>query len=221
MIEDAAPVSVRRGYLSRLSVRERRAYGSTSHHEGNTLMSGITSKDISGPTTRPTAPLIPGPIEGSAIVFIGMIISVAFWIIGARWTIDGIIVIYNGFLTFLHVPTLAPMPPSWETYGKLCIIPVAISAVEWFAPFKRTNGVWYFSAFPNWLVWFAVMFFDWYTTYVGLSVDPGTNAPSIMRQIATNALLSGLLSAILTMGPEWLARGMINLFNTVFGIKRK
>jgi len=184
-------------------------------------MSGVTPKDISGPTTRPTAPLIPGPIEGSAVVFIGMIISFAFWIIGARWTIDGLIILYNGFLTFLHVPTLAPMPPSWETYAKLCVIPVAISAVEWFAPFKRTDGVWYFSNMPHWLVWCGIFLFDWYTTYVGLSVDPGTGAPMIMRQIAASAILSGLFAAALTGGPEWLARGMINLLKLVFGTKRK
>jgi len=184
-------------------------------------MSGVTPKETSGPTTRPTAPLIPGPIEGSAVVFIGMIISASVWLIGARWTIDGLVVLYNGFLTFFHIPTLAPMPPAWDTYGKLCVIPIAISLVEWFAPFKRTNGVWYFSHTPHWLVWLTVGLFDFYTTYLGIGVAPDDNSPTIMHQIAASTLLSGLLSAALTAGPEWLARGMIDLFKAVFGIKRK
>ena len=184
-------------------------------------MSGVTPKNISGPTTRPTAPLVPGPIEGSAVVFIGMIISFAFWLIGARWTIDGIIVIYNWFQTFFHASALAPMPPSWETYGKLFVIPIAISLVEWFAPFKRTDGVWYFSNTPHWLVWCGIFLFDFYTTYVGIGVTSSDGTPTIMRQISANTLLSVLLAFALTGGPEWLARGMINLLKAVFGIKRK
>ena len=184
-------------------------------------MSGVTPKETSGHTTRPTAPLIPGPIEGSAVVFIGMIISFAFWLIGARWTIDGLVVIYNWFQTFFHASTLAPMPPSWDTYGKLFVVPIAISLVEWFAPFKRTHGVWYFSNTPHWLIWGGIFLFDWYTTFMGLSVDPGADAPTIMRQIAASTLPSVLLAATLTIGPEWMARGMIDLFKAVFGIKRK
>jgi len=184
-------------------------------------MSGVTPKETSGPTTRRTAPLIPGPIEGSAVVFIGMIISASVWLIGARWTIDGIVVLYNWFLTFFHASALSPMSPSWDTYGKLFVVPIAFSLVEWFAPFKRTAGVWYFSNTPHWLIWFTVMIFDFYTTYVGIGVTPGNESPTIVRQVATSTVLSVMLAAALTIGPEWIARGMVDLFKAIFGIKRK
>jgi hypothetical protein len=181
----------------------------------------VTSKNISEPTTRRNAPLEPGGFSGFSIGFVGMLISAVIWVLGARWTVDGLIVMFNGVLRFLNMSYQAPIPPAFLVYAILCPLPLIFSLVEWRIPFKRVDAVWQFAKPGAWVVWIAVGLFDWYTTYLGLGVDPGTEAPTIMRQLAASSVLRGVLSAVLTAGPEWLARSMWDQLVYVFTGKRK
>ena len=184
-------------------------------------MSGVTSKETSSPpstgrTTRKNAPLEPGGFSGFSIGAFGLVVSAIFWIIGARWTIDGLIVMFNGILQFLNVTYVAPIPPPFLIYAILSPVPVIFSAVEWQTPWEGRDGEVYFAKPGAWLVWFIAGGFDAYTTYLGLGVDPGPEAVTIMRQIALSGLPRITVAIILTMGPEWLGREMIALMKRIF-----
>ncbi|NNJ10602.1 hypothetical protein EKD04_009700 [Chloroflexales bacterium ZM16-3] len=179
----------------------------------------VTSKDI-GPTTRRNAPLEPGGIGGFSIGFVGMLMSAVIWVLGARWTVDGLIVMFNAILRFLNMSYQAPIPPAFLVYAFLCPLPIIFSVVEWRVPFKRTDGEWYFANPGAWVVWMGVGLFDWYTTYLGLGVNPGPGSPTIMSQVAASSVLRGLVSAVLTAGPEWLARTMWDMLRYVFTGRR-
>ena len=184
-------------------------------------MSGVTSQEPSGATTRKNAPLEPGGFSGFSVGTFGLVVSLIFWIIGARWTIDGLIVMFNGILQFLNVTYVAPIPPSFLIYAILSPVPIIFSAVEWNAPMELKDGEWYFSNPGTWLVWAIAGIFDAYTTYLGLGVDHGSNAITFMRQIATSELPRITVAVILTIGPEWLGRGMLGLLKSVFSGKNK
>lgn len=179
----------------------------------------VTSKDI-GPTTRRNAPLEPDGFSGFSVGLTGMAISALVWIFGARWTVDGLVVMFNAILHFLTVPYQAPVPTNYMVYGLLCPVPIIFSAVEWRTPFKRVDGEWYFAKPGAWLVWGAILGFDFYTTYLGLGVDPGPEAVTFMRQLAASGLPRAAVSFALTSGPEWLGKGMWKLLRSVFSRKK-
>jgi hypothetical protein len=179
----------------------------------------VTSKDI-GPTTRRNAPLEPGGFTGFSIGTFGLVVSAIFWIFGARWTIDGLVVMFNAILHFLSIPYQAPVPPHYLVYAILCPVPIIFSAVEWNAPFKRVDGEWYFAKPGTWFVWSIAGIFDAYTTYLGLGVDPGPDAVTFMRQLSVSGLPRALLALTLTIGPEWLGKGMMSMLRSVFARKK-
>ena len=128
---------------------------------------------------------------------------------------------FNAILRFLNIMYQTPIPPPFLFYAILCPVPIIFSAVEWNAPMELKDGEWYFANPGTWLVWGIAGIFDAYTTYLGLGVDPGSDAVTFMRQIATSELPRITIAVILTIGPEWLGRGMLGLLKSVFSGKNK
>ncbi len=188
-----------------------------------THLMSINSKEIdpASPSARSTVPLQPGGLSGFSIGAVGMLISAIIWLIGARWTVDGLVVMFNAVLHFFNTNYQAPIPPHVLVYVCLSPIPLAFSAVEWHVPIRREKSVWHFAPLGDWAVWTTVLFFDWYTSYLGLGVDPGPDAMTFMRQLSASIIPRVLVSAILTAGPEWLAREMWARLYYVFTGKRK
>jgi len=186
-------------------------------------MSGVTSKEISpsstGRTTRPNAPLEPSGFSGFSIGAFGLVVSAIFWVIGARWTVDGLVVIFNAILHFLTIPYQAPVPTNYIIYACLCPVPIILSAVEWKFPFSRVDGEWYFAKSGTWLVWIVAFALDLYTTYLGLGVDPGPESVTFMRELATSGTQRILMASALTVGPEWLGRQMLSILKRIFSGK--
>ncbi len=184
-------------------------------------MSGINSKETSSPpstsrTTRKNAPLEPGGFTGLSIGIMGMLISATIWTIGAKWTVDGLLVLFNGILHFLNSSYQVPVPPVFHTYMSLAVLPIIFSAVEWRIPFTQVGDEWYFSKPGAWVVWSIVSLFDAYTTYLGLGVDPGPEGMTILHQLAASVIPRALFALVLTAGPEWLAREMVTQIRAAF-----
>lgn len=175
----------------------------------------VTSKDVS-PTTRKNAPLEPGGFTGLSVGIMGMLISATIWTIGAKWTLDGLLVLFNGILRFLNSSYQVPVPPVFQVYVSLALLPVIFSAVEWRVPFKQVGDEWYFSKPGAWVVWSIVSLFDAYTTYLGLGVDPGPEGMTVLRQLAVSVVPRAMLALVLTAGPEWLAREMVTQIRAAF-----
>ncbi|MBX0328253.1 hypothetical protein K2Z83_11250 [Oscillochloris sp. ZM17-4] len=178
----------------------------------------VKSRDPNAPTPLRYEP---GGITGFAIGLVGMLMSTIVWVLGARWTVDGLIVMFNAVLRFLNASYQAPIPPHVLVYVILSPMPLIFSVVEWRLPFRRISDEWQFAKPGAWLVWGGVFAFDWYTTYLGLGVDPGEGSVRFMRQIAASTVVRTLVALVLTAGPEWLAREMWAQLRYVFTSKRK
>jgi hypothetical protein len=155
---------------------------------------------------------------GIALGAMGSLISALTWIIGARYTVDGVLAIGNALLRFLTVPYQIPIPPFWVLYLLLSPLPLCFSLVEWREiPFWRDeHDAWQFAPFAQWVVWMVVFAIDGVTTFAGLGVDPGPEALAIMHQVAGSIPARVVVAAILTPGPEWLLRGMLAVFRRAF-----
>src|SRR5690349_3820273 len=86
---------------------------------------------------------------------LGIVFGVVTWIIGARYTIDGIITLINALLSFLTIPIR--VASHWRLYLYLACIPIIYSLVEWFLPpAQRINTKFHFQPPPLLIVWFIV-----------------------------------------------------------------
>lgn len=156
-----------------------------------------------------------GRVGGSGV---GVVISAVLWLLGARFTIDGVIWIANALLAFFNVPTAIATPLPWFVYAILTPIPVLFSVVEWYnLPFWwDENGLLCWNTPGMIVVWLVVYAMDGVTTYLGLR-HPDPQSAEIMRQIAENIYLSGGITAVLTIGPEALLRSMVWVMRNAFG----
>lgn len=147
-------------------------------------------------------PITTAPAHGlpSGISFAALIIGLVLWPIGARYSIDGLLWLCNQLLAFLRVGTQIPTPPVWQVYVVLAPIPVICSRVEWGLSLRRVPGA------HSGITWLFVVGYDLATTYFGIKY-PEPGAWDITRQLAQSLALSGILTAVLTFGPEWLMRG--------------
>lgn len=166
------------------------------------MSSNITSKPIE--SNKPVEG-VQFPRSGHAMPMAGVLIGLALWPIGARYTIDGILWIANFILTFVRVPYQIPLPPVWQMYLLLAPICLICSGVEWRAPLFKRAGRWEFASADTIIIWLVIVVLDVGTTYAGIR-NPGRDAWPIMQELAASLVLSGILSAILTFGPEWLMR---------------
>lgn len=156
-------------------------------------------------------------LSGLVLGGMGSLFSFALWLIGARYTIDGVLSLVNLLLAFLTVPAQLPIPPGWITYACLAPLPIAYSIIEWRkVPFALTDDGWWLAAPGQWIVWLAVYALDALTTWNGMGViDPAGSV--LVRQIAVTDWAKALLTAILTIGPEALLRSMVSIFRHALG----
>jgi hypothetical protein len=140
---------------------------------------------------------------------VGLLISAVIWIIGARYTVDGIIWLANMLLAFLHITARIPTPLAWQLYLVLAPIPFLFSVVEWRnLPFERTSDGLAWNTPGMIAVWLIVYAIDGITTYTGVR-NPDPDSLLIARQVAASGAISATVAAILTVGPEWLLRSMV------------
>lgn len=136
----------------------------------------------------------------SGISLAALIIGFILWPIGARYSIDGLLWLCNQLLDFLRMGMRIPTPPVWQLYVVLAPIPLICSRVEWGLSLRSVPGA------HAGVTWLFVVGYDLATTYFGIKY-PEPGAWDITRQLAQSLALSGILTAVLTFGPEWLMRG--------------
>lgn len=157
---------------------------------------------------------------GLVLSGVGTLLSLALWVIGARYTVDGVLAMLNALLAFLTIPARISIPPGWVLYLVLAPIPLAYSLIEWQkVPLNLRGGRWYVAPLGQWVVWLVVYAMDAITTWNGLGVVD-ERAPLIVQQLA--AALPGrvVLTAVLTIGPEALLRSMAAIFRRALGKRR-
>jgi hypothetical protein len=142
-------------------------------------------------------------------IIAGYIIVIFFWLIGARYTIDGAPLAANWILKFIRAPVQLTPIASYEWYLYLVWLPVLYSYVEnrkrpirW----VRENGVKVvkFAPIAFCIVWLFVSSTDGISTYLA-TTNPPSDAWYISKQVAQTPIIAGIWTAILTFGPEVLA----------------
>jgi len=128
-----------------------------------------------------------------------LIIGLVLWPIGARYSIDGLLWLCNQLLQFLRVGYQIATPPVWQTYVVLAPLPLMCSRVEWSLSIRKAPAA------HAGVVWLLIVGYDVLTTDFGVRY-PEPGAWGVTQQIAQNLVLSGILTTVLTFGPEWLMR---------------
>lgn len=152
----------------------------------------VTSQE---PKVIRTSRYEPGAIIGALA---GLVFGAVFWIFGARYTIDGVILVCNTILEFLTVPTRISM--RWEYYLWFAPVPVLFSAIEWTCSPIGKRRIRHWGLIVAWAI--AVLL-DILSTLLGLSA---AKSPDLVVWIASNVFSLSLLSLVLTFGPESLMR---------------
>ena len=149
----------------------------------------------------------------------GILIGAAIWTIGARYTIDGVMVLLNQLLGFLRVPwRIPPVLPYWIYL--ICLpLPVGCSFVEWkYGPVWRDQrGRWHMQPAEFLLTWTIIVVVDLVSTFTGVSIKD-SETPYLVIQIVSTTFGAGLLTAILTFGPEWLIRRCVATARGALGV---
>lgn len=147
----------------------------------------------SRPMTAPAAK------RSYGIPLAALLIGATLWPIGARYSIDGLLWLCNQLLLFLRVAYQVPTPPIWQVYAVLAPISILCSRVEWSLSINRMPGA------DAAIVWLFIVGYDAITTYFGVRY-PESGGWAITQQVGQSIVLSGILTGILTFGPEWLMR---------------
>jgi hypothetical protein len=175
----------------------------------------VTSRELKSDTTRTRRPKIDPP--GLLLSGVGTLLLTGLWLVGARYTLDGVLTLINSLLNFLTVPTHIPIPPGWQAYLGMAFIPIVFSIIEWHQiPLHISDEGWQSGPFGQWLVWLLVYALDAYTTWKGLGVVDDT-APTIWRELSQISWARGIMTAVLTIGPEALLRSMVAIFKQAVG----
>lgn len=167
---------------------------------------------------------IPAPrrsfdIGGIAIAFLGVLIGFVLWLLSARYTVDGVLVLVNALLSFLNVPHQIVVPPAFPIYLILSPVPTLMTYAEWQKqPFyKDKKGEWVFEEPQHWVIWAVVLGADGWTNFTGLGVDPGEGSMTIQRELSQNPLWRGIVAGAFTAGPEWIWRWCRQQFRKSIG----
>lgn len=151
--------------------------------------------------------------ERIPVVLLGTFFLGLWWLVGGKYTIDGLPLLLNEIAAFFRVPVrLAPVT-DWHWYLRLAWLPVFISVAERrFAPWRRLT----FSSIMIWvlLVWLVVSGVDAGSTWLAVTRPP-EDAYTVSKQLAAIKVLAALWSVATTFLPEagigalwwWLRRG--------------
>jgi hypothetical protein len=175
----------------------------------------VKSNEAGNRAARDQRPRLDPP--GLALSGVGTLLSLVLWVIGARYTVDGVLAMINALLDFLTIPAQIPIPPGWVLYLMLAPIPLAYSLIEWQkVPLTVHDEGWRAAPLGQWVVWLIVYAMDAITTWNGLGVVD-RSAPLIVQQLS--AALAGrvVMTAVLTIGPEALLRSMASIFRRALG----
>lgn len=137
----------------------------------------------------------PGTIIGAIV---GLIISGVVWIFGAKYTIDGLILIANAVLEFLMFSYR--VKPYAELYLWLALFPLMFSAVEWTCSPIGKKGTRHAGLI---LTWSVIIVIDLVSTIMGLRAGGGV--AFVIWLVSFQAGLA-VLAFVLTFGPEWLMK---------------
>lgn len=177
----------------------------------------VTSYEPVRPPTRPDVQNGKEPHLGDAppprwaTVELGIVLvalGLPFWIIGARFTVDGIRIGANLFLSWLTIPYQLPAFPWFVLLGLIVGIGGLASRVEVKSfPFRlsRRNGrrVILFIGAAGLIGWAATSGIDLATTGLGV-VTLGLNPWPIHRWVAATPWALVVYSTVQTFLPEWL-----------------
>lgn len=167
------------------------------------LLMPVTSTPLATPKTKVRPNLVMLPVS-----LVGVVIGAILWVIGGRFTIDGMITGVNMMLAFLGSPTR--YQAGWWAYSQIWfwIPPVFFSVIEQFAPpLVRLNGKWVFKGFWVLLVWAVVSGIDLGSTGLGLFSSP-TYVP-IITDLAKTMVGLAAMCMVLTFVPERIFRAML------------
>lgn len=156
-------------------------------------------------------------LSQSAICIIGWLIMTVAWVIGARFTIDGVIVVVNWLLQFVNTAIAIPTPLAWPVYAALIWIPLGYSRVEWVnnpVAMVRAEGM-TLAVAGTICIWLIVAGMDVATTFAGLAAAPSQDSTVIAFFLTESAGLA-LATAFLTFWPEWLGRTLYRRWRSIW-----
>ena len=148
----------------------------------------------------------------------GLGISMIFWIFGAKFSADGILVGLNLLLNFLGVPWGFVVPPHYAIYCLICPLPVAFSYTEWTkAPvyYDQDEQGWLLQPLGVIFVWLFIGGLDFATNFGGLGVD-NPKAPLFWHQAVQSWPPRAIIAGVLTIAPEALARSMVRYIRSAW-----
>lgn len=164
---------------------------------------GVRYEERSTPRQR-SAPArqaaVPRPNDGRlAVVFMGTLFCFIGWLIGAKYTIEGLVLFANWLLSLFNSAPVATLPLPFTTYLWLLLVPIAFSLVEFRSePVVFTGKRWQIAPAEVLVVWCITLGIDFASTFNGT-----TSALPLQTAI--------LLTAVVTIGPEWLLRRLIQI----------
>jgi len=133
-----------------------------------------------------------------AFAALGLVVGAAMWVIGARYTIDGVIWVVNWLLAFVKVEFVIETNGAFYLYASP--LPIVFSLFEWVKPVKfRTQPALV-------LVWALVHFFDFATTFLGL------------LSVELHLAVVILATAVLSYTPEWIMRTSFTVLRKAVGV---
>jgi hypothetical protein len=164
----------------------------------------VRTREMEAPTaeqaqsTRRPSLIVPG--------IMALLFGVPIWVIGARYTLDGWVIVLNLIAGVTHLPFVLTAPAGmWS----LLLFPIGIgySLIE---VRYRPRGA---RTFAPWLVWALVIVSDYGSTYIAATTPPA-DAWAITAWMATTVPAAALWTAVLTFLPEtlimagirWIAR---------------
>jgi hypothetical protein len=167
------------------------------------------------PRSRPTIFL--SRLSQSAICIIGWLIAAVAWVVGARFTIDGVIVVTNWLLSFVNAAIVIPTPLGWLVYAALLWIPLGYSRVEWVnnpVAMVRAEGM-TLAVAGTICIWLVVIGMDTATTFAGLAALPAPQG-SAVGDLLTHPAGLAVVTAFLTLWPEWLGRSLYRRWRAIW-----
>lgn len=159
----------------------------------------------------------PGPLAHLklGIRFLGVVcvvLGIALWLPGARFTIDGLFNWLNGLVGWFRVPPIVTLLTGWSLIIGAAIAGIFFSSVEIGAPpVAMIGGKLRIHRNPSaWIGWLVLVAIDVGTTFSGLRT-PNTGMPTWVRQISASDGWSAVCSLALTFAPELLMLGGLAL----------
>jgi hypothetical protein len=142
-------------------------------------------------------------VTGMAAIIIG----IGSWLIGARFTIDGMIIAANWLIEFVQQPY--QIEPTSTLYLWLMVFPLFFSTIE-IVGLVRINR----TDMGGKIIWGIILFSDVFTTGFGLlAMDPTSSL--VAAWLTSSIIIVSVVAVFLTVWPEWITHwGLKTIKNT-------